>query len=318
MMVPIQVIRWYRQCYDGTDSCAIVVPIRRYSHYRLSYLQRCISFESYIKPQQSQYRACLWCVVYLLNPTSNHNKPALLDIITMLYIFWILHQTTTAHTMPCAHICCISFESYIKPQHYMIWAITSIVVYLLNPTSNHNGGVMLNNDAKLYIFWLLHQTTTSARCGCEWWWLYIFWLLHQTTTVWLTHRIKLELYIFWLLHQTTTDSRAKNMMLCCISFDSYIKPQLVASFYGMSKRCISFDSYIKPQHRPRLHRYAPVVYLLTPTSNHNVLIVLHFLQQLYIFWLLHQTTTCRAWATCPLSCISFDSYIKPQRMGIWR
>ena len=33
MMVPIQVIRWYRmQCYDGTDSCAIVVPIRRYYH----------------------------------------------------------------------------------------------------------------------------------------------------------------------------------------------------------------------------------------------------------------------------------------------
>ena len=33
MMVPIQVIRWYRmQCYDGTDSCAIVVPIRRYCH----------------------------------------------------------------------------------------------------------------------------------------------------------------------------------------------------------------------------------------------------------------------------------------------
>lgn len=36
MMVPIQVIRWYRmQCYDGTDSCAIVVPIRRYCHYSL-------------------------------------------------------------------------------------------------------------------------------------------------------------------------------------------------------------------------------------------------------------------------------------------
>ena len=31
MMVPIQVIRWYRmQCYDGTDSCATVVPNRRY------------------------------------------------------------------------------------------------------------------------------------------------------------------------------------------------------------------------------------------------------------------------------------------------
>ena len=35
MMVPIQVIRWYRmQCYDGTDSCATVVPIRRYCHIK--------------------------------------------------------------------------------------------------------------------------------------------------------------------------------------------------------------------------------------------------------------------------------------------
>lgn len=37
MMVPIQVIRWYRmQCYDGTDSCATVVPIRRYCHSLLN------------------------------------------------------------------------------------------------------------------------------------------------------------------------------------------------------------------------------------------------------------------------------------------
>ena len=37
MMVPIQVIRWYRmQCYDGTDSCATVVPIRRYCHQTFS------------------------------------------------------------------------------------------------------------------------------------------------------------------------------------------------------------------------------------------------------------------------------------------
>lgn len=39
MMVPIQVIRWYRmQCYDGTDSCAIVVPIRRYCHIHRSFI----------------------------------------------------------------------------------------------------------------------------------------------------------------------------------------------------------------------------------------------------------------------------------------
>ena len=36
MMVPIQVIRWYRmQCYDGTDSCATVVPIRRYCQVKV-------------------------------------------------------------------------------------------------------------------------------------------------------------------------------------------------------------------------------------------------------------------------------------------
>ena len=38
MMVPIQVIRWYRmQCYDGTDSCATVVPIRRYCQLNSKY-----------------------------------------------------------------------------------------------------------------------------------------------------------------------------------------------------------------------------------------------------------------------------------------
>lgn len=51
MMVPIQVIRWYRmQCYDGTDSCAIVVPIRRYCQLKqdvfesLKSINKCINF----------------------------------------------------------------------------------------------------------------------------------------------------------------------------------------------------------------------------------------------------------------------------------
>ena len=35
--------------------------------------------------------------------------------------------------------------------------------------------------------------------------------------------------------------------LCCISFDSYIKPQLTAKDYLTALSCISFDSYIKPQ-----------------------------------------------------------------------
>ena len=78
----------------------------------------------------------------------------------------------------------------------------------------------------------------------------------------------------------------------CISFDSYIKPQLYKDENGKTQSCISFDSYIKPQLdeilqsggyccisfdsyiKPQLGGYhatnQQVVYLLIPTSNHNV------------------------------------------------
>ena len=44
MVVPIQVIRWYRmQCYGGTDSCATVVPIRRYCHKKQKMTQKALA-----------------------------------------------------------------------------------------------------------------------------------------------------------------------------------------------------------------------------------------------------------------------------------
>ena len=78
------------------------------------------------------------------------------------------------------------------------------VVYLLIPTSNHNHLVTLICMLLLYIFWFLHQTTTTR----------------------------------WLYED-----------MC---------------------RCISFDSYIKPQLQRVLCHVSLVVYLLIPTSNHNV------------------------------------------------
>ena len=57
----------------------------------------------------------------------------------------------------------------------------------------------------------------------------------------------------------------------CISFDSYIKPQRECDAYYHGKGCISFDSYIKPQQPFQMVCYETVVYLLTPTSNHNLL-----------------------------------------------
>ena len=166
----------------------------------------------------------------------------------MLYIFWFLHQTTTVNPFTAANSCCISFDSYIKPQLF----------YSARP---QKGG--------------------------------------------------------------------------CISFDSYIKPQLWFTIRAKKFSCISFDSYIKPQLQTRRGRHWGVVYLLIPTSNHNSegktnlteqLYIFWFLHQtttqsilnilfqlLYIFWFLHQTTTAILLNLCMLSCISFDSYIKPQR-----
>ena len=141
--------------------------------------------------------------LYLLTPTSNHNAFWKRSYERVLYIFWLLHQTTTSPLPRCSPNCCISFDSYIKPQRFSYIAPSSRVVYLLTPTSNHNmsnGGITI---CQLYIFWLLHQTTT-----------------HSCTDSWLQG---------------------------CISFDSYIKPQPLG--YSISK--------------------GSVVYLLTPTSNHN-------------------------------------------------
>ena len=165
----------------------------------------CISFDSYIKPQPRRLRSWVVGVVYLLTPTSNHNSSTHEGAQSWLYIFWLLHQTTTSWASSIVLVSCISFDSYIKPQLQDHLRHIVPVVYLLTPTSNHNFFLILDTLALLYIFWLLHQTTTNAP--------------------------------------------PSSFLLGCISFDSYIKPQL-------------------PTHSSCSRR---VVYLLTPTSNHNCL-----------------------------------------------
>ena len=122
----------------------------------------CISFDSYIKPQRTEARHDPGGVVYLLIPTSNHNLLSFHRLSATLYIFWFLHQTTTYMKVICYITCCISFDSYIKPQLKIIIVNLIIVVYLLIPTSNHNliDACIICNE--LYIFWFLHQTTTTV------------------------------------------------------------------------------------------------------------------------------------------------------------
>ena len=164
----------------------------------------CISFDSYIKPQPWSVDPHILQVVYLLIPTSNHNLKVIIIFLCSLYIFWFLHQTTTFCKITFMINCCISFDSYIKPQLHVFRNSYQQVVYLLIPTSNHNYANTLSLTPSLYIFWFLHQTTTYSCFLC----------------------------------------------------------------YGFC--CISFDSYIKPQPMLRLYVKLKVVYLLIPTSNHNV------------------------------------------------
>ena len=185
----------------------------------------CISFDSYIKPQQDQSIFFPQIVVYLLIPTSNHNNNWGYSFPKRLYIFWFLHQTTTSQLNIPLIAGCISFDSYIKPQPAKDRLHLFPVVYLLIPTSNHN---LCDEWAEHdYVVYLLIPTSNHNCPG--------------------TNSGIAVLYIFWFLHQTTTPIALAHSFICCISFDSYIKPQ--------PSLCCHFSS--------------SVVYLLIPTSNHN-------------------------------------------------
>ena len=191
-----------------------------------------------------------------------------------MYIFWFLHQTTTCALLAKSLACCISFDSYIKPQRRQITAYITPVVYLLIPTSNHN-------------------------------------LLHLVN-------IFIQLYIFWFLHQTTTGRRNEFAIYRCISFDSYIKPQLEDMLLRIGLSCISFDSYIKPQHKTVSEWSLRVVYLLIPTSNHNLRPISKKFGMLYIFWFLHQTTTLGAVALVRHALYIFWFLHQTTTLAIWR
>ena len=125
----------------------------------------------------------------------------------------------------CLHYSCISYYSYIKPQLYCHSLLQLSVVYRTIPTSNHNLNAEEKKNLALYIVLFLHQTTTVVR---------VCWRLFG-------------LYIVLFLHQTTT--------------------MLALSFFRF--RCISYYSYIKPQLRKSTVIFIAVVYRTIPTSNHN-------------------------------------------------
>ena len=166
---------------------------------------------------------------------------------SVLYIFWSLHQTTTYRKLMIYFARCISFDPYIKPQLTFMRVCNLCVVYLLIPTSNHNSHFLHPYLRRLYIFWSLHQTTTTFR--------------HMGDMVWL--------YIFWSLHQTTTLKLIRVKLFRCISFDPYIKPQLYDAVEQIYKVVYLLIPTSNHNCAKRCRKGSTVVYLLIPTSNHN-------------------------------------------------
>ena len=188
---------------------------------------RCISYYSYIKPQLATKAMYAKQVVYRTIPTSNHNKNPIVGSYKVLYIVLFLHQTTTQTSRPIGRMLlyivlflhqtttvsrivfisfsCISYYSYIKPQHDTYQPYIMRVVYRTIPTSNHNYAKLLFDFNMLYIVLFLHQTTTQRSYAWNSPLLYIVLFLHQTTTHFQYISMLAELYIVLFLHQTTTN-----------------------------------------------------------------------------------------------------------------
>ena len=123
------------------------------------------------------------------------------------------------------------------------------------------------------------------------------------------------LYIFSFLHQTTTPTVRVNTVVRCISLVFYIKPQ--HKLYHLLKKMVVYLQFstsnhnVIPNHREEKNVVylqfstsnhnlftsfigtTKVVYLQFSTSNHNTGFIICFLNPLYIFSFLHQTTTSR-------------------------
>ena len=242
---------------------------------------------------------CRWCfVVYYMNSTSNHNFWRWWMFSSLLYIIWILHQTTTSHVNNMSGRCCILYEFYIKPQPQSNLFLYPLVVYYMNSTSNHNGVPTKSTCTALYIIWILHQTTTKDWVKILLQALYIIWILHQTTThenkhykllqlyiIWILHQTTTQiglyrciclLYIIWILHQTTTSSYSLGRLSSCILYEFYIKPQRHTSIICPVVCCILYEFYIKPQliHFSTIFSPSCILYEFYIKPQHLVLKVL--------------------------------------------
>ena len=278
-------------------------------------------------------------VVYRTIPTSNHNFPLNVLLISLLYIVLFLHQTTTWHALAYLLHGCISYYSYIKPQ-----LIIAYICLILSCISYYS-----------YIKPQPVRSVAFTMVGCISYYSYI---KPQHTVRLLTQMQGCISYYSYIKPQPWW--AAISTLSCCISYYSYIKPQLAVCWAGwvdvvyrtiptsnhnsiidVKINCIVVYRTIPTSNHNSVIFISfglKVVYRTIPTSNHNpkskvnsclMLYIVLFLHQtttwwqnwkfclwLYIVLFLHQTTTLWGGIKCSPCCISYYSYIKPQQQHV--
>ena len=145
--------------------------------------------------------------------------------IISLYIFRFLHQTTTQQGGMKRSVCCISFVSYIKPQPSLQGIISSMscisFVSYIKPQQTSLKRVFRLSCIS-FVSYIKPQRFWSMVIPVS-----VVYLSFPTSNhnILVINKLNFRLYIFRFLHQTTTFFLIRNLVLCCISFVSYIKPQ---------------------------------------------------------------------------------------------
>ena len=158
----------------------------------------------------------------------------------------------------------------------------------------HQTTTSLNNSVysvMLFLFGILHQTTTATKVRTAGHWLFLFGILHQTTTEKLDINRRLLLFLFGILHQTTTVMQSTRLVNRCFYLVFYIKPQ--RSTTRLFSIIVVSIWYSTSNHNlwPFWPHPSRVVSIWYSTSNHNGTEEILDLVELFLFGILHQTTT---------------------------
>ena len=143
----------------------------------------CISYYSYIKPQRLLPTLPFNIVVYRTIPTSNHNAAGQTYTATLV-VYRTIPTSNHNSLINWLQLLNVVYRTIPTSNHNIPLSDNreSKVVYRTIPTSNHNGVLKAVAVEMLYIVLFLHQTTTQPCVRIITESLYIVLFLHQTTT----------------------------------------------------------------------------------------------------------------------------------------